>query len=62
MKLAEFKRWLAVRGAVFIEGGKHTKVYLNGKQTTLPRHGSQEIGEGLRRAILRQLNVKEKCK
>lgn len=62
MKLAQFKRWLASRGAVFVEGAKHTKVYLNGRQTTLPRHGSAEIGEGLRRAILRQLNVKDKCK
>ena len=60
MKLAEFKRRLAARGAVFIEGAKHTKVYLNGKQTTLPRHGSQELGEGLRRAILRQLGEKDK--
>lgn len=62
MKLAEFKRWLATHGAVFAEGAKHTKVYLNGRQTTLPRHGSTEIGEGLRRAILRQLNLKDKRK
>ena len=47
---------------MFIEGAKHTKVYLNGKQTTLPRHGSQELGEGLRRAILRQLGEKDKGK
>lgn len=57
MKLAEFKRFLASQGARFVEGTKHTKVYLNGKQTTLPRHPSQEIGEGLRRAILKQLGL-----
>ena len=62
MKLAEFRRWLAAHGAVFVEGAKHTKVYLNGLQTMLPRHGSAEIGEGLRRAILRQLKVKDKGK
>jgi mRNA interferase HicA len=60
MKTSEFRKQLAALGARFAEGAKHTKVYLNDKQTTLPRHGSQEIGEGLRRAILRQLGVKPK--
>lgn len=62
MKIAEFKRQLAALGARFEEGAKHTKVYLNGKQTTLPRHPSQDIGEALRLAILRQLGVKQKGK
>ena len=62
MKTAEFKRFLAALGARFDEGSKHTKVYLNGKQTTLPRHPGYEIGEGLRRAILRQLGVKHESK
>ena len=57
MKTSEFKRWLANQGAAFKEGAGHTKVYLNGKQSTLPRHGSKEIGEGLRKAILRQLGI-----
>jgi mRNA interferase HicA len=57
MKLSEFKRFLADQGAKFEEGTKHTKVYLNGKQTTLPRH-SKEIGDGLRKAILKQLGLK----
>lgn len=58
MKLSEFKRWLAEQGATIKEGGAHTKVYLNGRQSTLPRLGSHEIGEGLRRAILKQLGLK----
>lgn len=58
MKQSEFKRWLADQGATFKEGKKHLKVYLNGKQTTLPRHPSHEIGEGLRQAILKQLGIK----
>lgn len=59
MKYSEFKRFLAAKGATFTEGAKHTKVYLNGKQSTLPRHGAQDLGEGLRKAILRQLGVKD---
>jgi mRNA interferase HicA len=45
VKQSEFKRWLAEQGAIFKEGANHTKVYLNGKQTTLSRHPSHEIGE-----------------
>ena len=60
MNYKQFRRQLQQLGASFSEGSKHTKVYLNGKQSTLPRHGGQEIGEGLRRQILRQLGVKEK--
>ena len=62
MKVAEFRRQLAGLGAQFVEGSKHTKVYLNGRQTTLPRHDTQDLGEGLRRLILRQLGVKQKGK
>ena len=57
MKTLEFKRYLASLGARFAEGGKHTKIYFNGKQTTLPRH--TELPEGLRKAILKQLNIKK---
>lgn len=59
MKLSEFKRWLAARGATFKEGTRHTKVYLDGRQSTLPRHATHEIGEGLRRAILKQLGLRD---
>lgn len=58
MKQSEFKRWLADQGANFKQGKKHLKVTLNGKQSTLPRHPSHEIGEGLRQAILKQLGIK----
>lgn len=58
MKQSEFKRWLAQQGAVFKEGSNHTKVYLNGEKTTLPRHPSHEIGEGLRLRILKELKLK----
>ena len=56
----DFRRHLQSLGARFKEGKRHTKVYLNGKQSTLPRHGSQEMTEGLRLGILKQLNVERK--
>lgn len=58
MKYTQFKKWLAAKGAQFEEGSKHTKVYLNGRQCTLPRHTGREIGEGLRHEIMKQLKVK----
>lgn len=58
MKQSEFKRYLTENGATFKQGSKHLKVYFNGKQSTLPRHPSKEIGEGLRKAILAQLGMK----
>lgn len=58
MKQSEFRRWLAAQGATFEEGKRHTKVYLNGKQTILGRHPSEELKEGTRRAILKQLGLK----
>jgi mRNA interferase HicA len=57
VKQSEFKRWLAEQGATFKQGRRHLKVYLNGKQTTLPRHPAKELGEGVRRAIIKQLGL-----
>lgn len=57
VKISEFRKWLAQKGATFEEGAKHTKVYYKGKQTTLPRHQSQQLGEGLRKAITKQLGI-----
>ena len=57
MKQSEFKRQLADLGATFENGKRHLKVRLNGKQTVMPRHPSHEIGEGLRKAILKQLDL-----
>ena len=57
MKQSEFKRWLTAHGATFREGKKHLRVYLHGRQSTMPRHPSREIGEGLRKAIIKQLGL-----
>lgn len=58
MKQSEFVRWLKDRGATFKDGSKHMKVYLNGKQTIIPRHGSQELKTGLVEGIKKQLGLK----
>lgn len=55
MKRRDLERFLLKLGARFEEGSKHTKVYLNGKQTTLPRH--TEISENLVKAIKKQLEI-----
>jgi len=37
----QMKQWLAKQGATFQPGkGSHLKVFLNGKQSTLPMHGT----------------------
>ena len=38
MKYTDLIKELEAQGATFKEGSKHTKVYLNGKQTTILRH------------------------
>ncbi len=56
LKTSEFKRWLKSQGAEFKEGSNHTKIYLNDKQSTLPRHNGN-IPEGTRKAIIKQLGL-----
>lgn len=58
MKQSEFVRWLASQGATFKDGAKHLKVYLNGEQTTLPRHPGQELKKGLVEGVKKQLKLK----
>jgi mRNA interferase HicA len=56
MNTAGFRRELAERGARFVEGKKHTKVYHQGKQSTIPRH--KEIPDTLAKLIMKQLGMK----
>lgn len=58
MKTSEFRRWLQALGVVMKEGSNHTKLYYEGKQTVLPRHAA-EMKEGTRKAIIKQLGIKE---
>lgn len=58
VKQSEFVRWLSQCGATFKDGSKHLKVYLNGKQTHLPRHPSAELKTGLVEGVKKQLGLK----
>lgn len=58
MKVSELRRRLQAQGATFVEGGRHTKVYLSGRQSVIPRHPAHELPDGTRRAILKQLGLK----
>ena len=57
MKISEFRRWLKSQGVTITNGTNHWKLYYQGNQSTLPRHPSQELKEGTRRAILKQLGL-----
>ena len=59
MNSKQMKKWLEQQRATFSTGmGPHLKVFLNGKQSTLPMHGTTELGKGLEAAIKRQLGLK----
>jgi mRNA interferase HicA len=57
VKISEFKRWLESQGVDVANGAKHWKLSYQGKSSTLPRHPSQELKDGTRRAILKQLGL-----
>lgn len=59
VKQREFVRWLERQGATFKDGSRHMKVYLNGRQTILPRHPGKEISNVMVLAIKKQLNIQE---
>jgi len=59
MNSKQMKKWLERQGATFLQGkGSHLKVFLNGRQSSLPMHGTEELGKGLEAAIKRQLGLK----
>lgn len=51
---------MAKQQSVTFQAGKgcHLMVFLNGKQSALPMHGTAELGKGLEAAIKRQLGLK----
>lgn len=54
MNSKQMKQWLAQQGATFLPGkGSPVKVFLNGRQSTLPMQGTAELGKGLEAAIRR---------
>lgn len=59
MKYNQFRRWLKAQGVEIAKSrSKHFKLYYKGRQTVLSDHGSAEIGEGLRKEIIKQLGLK----
>lgn len=59
MKFNEFERWLKSQGVQFKKGKKHSKLYLGERRSTFPRHQTQDVGEDLRKNILKQLGLKD---
>lgn len=59
MKYSEFSRWLEAQGVEFSKSAKdsHFKIRYKDRQTIFPSHGSKEIGEGLRKDIIKQLGL-----
>jgi len=64
MKYSEFVRWLQARGVVISKGkGRHyLKATYRGKTVPIPYHGAKEIGEGVRRKILKELGLSASLK
>jgi len=55
------RKWLGRQGATFVQDrGSHLKVFLNGRQSALPMHGTQELDKGIEAAIKRQLARNER--
>jgi mRNA interferase HicA len=58
VKSSEFKRWLALQGAIFKPGkGGHLRVELNGKISVLPMH-LKDMKTGTLQGIKKQLGLK----
>jgi mRNA interferase HicA len=63
MNSNELHRYLKKLGASFESGkGSHLKVFLNGKMSILPMHGSKELPKGTEKAILKQLGLGDRDK
>ena len=59
MKQSEFLKWLKSQGVEIQDGTKHLKLFLNVKQTILPRHPSAELKTGLVEGVKKQLGLKK---
>ncbi|MFB2118027.1 type II toxin-antitoxin system HicA family toxin [Parapedobacter sp. 2B3] len=56
MKSSEFHRFLRKNGWIHIRtSGSH---YIYGRTYPVPYHGNKEMGEGLRRKIIKDLGLK----
>lgn len=58
MKHKDFIDELRSLGVIIEDGTRHLKLYYKDKQTTCPRHPSQEISEFFAKRIKKQLGIK----
>jgi len=61
LKCSQFRRWLEARGVEFKagKGTSHFKIYANGEMTIFADHGSKELDENIRKAIIKKLKLKD---
>jgi mRNA interferase HicA len=61
VKAKDLVRKLKALGATFEWGGRgsHLHVFLNGKRSIIPMHGSKDLKAGTLRAIKRDLGLKK---
>lgn len=59
MKQSEFRRWLEKQGVEVKQGTNHLKLYYQNRRSVMPRHPGKEIGERLRKEIIKQLGLND---
>lgn len=61
LKCSQFRRWLEAKGVEFKagKGTSHFKIYANGEMTIFADHGSKELDENIRKAIIKKLKLKD---
>lgn len=59
MKSSEFIREIKRKGWVFLRQGKgsHEIYEKNGKQVSVPNHGSKEVGKGLEQKLRKEMGL-----
>jgi mRNA interferase HicA len=60
MKSSEFHRLIKKNGWRFVKAeGSHYIYEKEGKSYPVPFHGAKEIGEGIRKRIVKEMNLKK---
>jgi len=63
MNSKQMKKWLEQQGATFAQGrGSHLKVFLHGKHSALPMHGTKELGKGASVVRRQYLHIKPRLR
>lgn len=61
MNSDQFRRWLSKRGCTFEPGrGGHLNIKRGARKSVIPQHGgSKQLGTGLMRKIMKDLEIEE---